>query len=228
MKWRKNIAPNISFDQTLIKNFVESFPFKLTDAQRRSSWEILQDLDKSKPMNRLLEGDVGSGKTVVAAIAMLQATKAGWQAALMAPTEILAQQHFRELTKILINLDLSIGLLTGTETMAFSASEFKTTKKEDLLKDISTGKIQIVVGTHALIQKTVNFKKLALVVVEEQHRFGVAQRAALQKNIKKIEDGLTQTIPHLLSMTATPIPRTLALTIYGDLDISLLDELPKG
>ncbi|OGZ33921.1 MAG: ATP-dependent DNA helicase RecG [Candidatus Portnoybacteria bacterium RBG_19FT_COMBO_36_7] len=228
MKWRKNIAPNISFDQTLIKNFVESFPFKLTDAQRRSAWEILQDLDKSKPMNRLLEGDVGSGKTVVAAIAMLQATKAGWQAALMAPTEILAQQHFRELTKILINLDLSIGLLTGTETMAFSASEFKTTKKEDLLKDISTGKIQIVVGTHALIQKTVNFKKLALVVVDEQHRFGVAQRAALQKNIKKIEDGLTQTIPHLLSMTATPIPRTLALTIYGDLDISLLDELPKG
>jgi len=228
MKWQKNNAPRIAFNQGLIKKFVDSLPFKLTDAQRKAAWEILQDLNKLKPMNRLLEGDVGSGKTVVAAIAILQTAKAGWQAALMAPTEILAQQHFREITKILANLDLTIGLLTSNEAEIFSANDIKILKKDELLKNISTGKIQVIVGTHALIQETVNFKNLALVVVDEQHRFGVAQRAALQKNIKKIKDGLFQTIPHLLSMTATPIPRTLALTIYGDLDISLLNEMPKG
>ena len=228
LKWQKNNSPKIAFNQVLIKNFVGSLPFKLTDAQRRSAWEILQDLNRSKPMNRLLEGDVGSGKTVVAAIAMLEVATENWQAALMAPTEILAWQHFKEISKLLDKQNIAIGLLTGAEAKVSDTRGVNDIKKGELYKNILKGEVQIVIGTHALIQETVRFKNLALAVVDEQHRFGVAQRASLQKNIVKLEDGLAGTIPHLLSMTATPIPRTLALTIYGDLDISLLDQMPKG
>ncbi len=207
-KLKKENAFSIPFDKDLIQSFVKKLPFKLTNAQRKSAWEIIQDLAKSQPMNRLLQGDVGSGKTIVATMAALEVAKAGsprfgeagYQVAFMAPTEILAQQHFKEINKLLKGQRLKIGILTGNK------------------KNFSDN-TNIVVGTHALIQEGVKFKNLALVIVDEQHRFGVEQRAVLVRG---------KNIPHLLSMTATPIPRTLALTIYGDLDISLLDEMPKG
>ena len=233
-KWQLNRAAIIKFDQNLIKKFVASLPFKLTNAQRKASWEILQNLEKTTPMNRLLEGDVGSGKTVVATIAALQTIKNGYQVAFMAPTEILARQHFEGLSKSLMNLGLKIALTTSSETKISYDSplgnhqEIEEIKPKDFLRMTKEGKINIAIGTHSLIQESVQFKNLALAIVDEQHRFGVQQRAALQKNIIQIEDGMETTIPHLLSMTATPIPRTLALTIYGDLDLSLLNELPKG
>ena len=200
-KLQQQSSFKIPFNKNLIQTFVKNLPFTLTDAQRKSTWEIIQDLEKSQPMNRLLQGDVGSGKTVVAATALLEVAEAGYQSAFMAPTEILAQQHFKEIKKLLKGFDIEIGLLTGDEK-------------------IVSNKTKIFVGTHALLQGSVKFDNLALVIVDEQHRFGVEQRATLLKN--------TKIVPHLLSMTATPIPRTLALTIYGDLDISLLDEMPKG
>lgn len=217
-------AVSIEFDEDLTKKFVVSLPFKLTTAQRKSAWEILKDIEKGIPMNRLLEGDVGSGKTVVAAISMLQAAKNGFQAALMAPTEILAQQHYKTLSDSFSGQKLSMALLTS-KTVKVGR---KIVTRKEILEKILQGKIKIIVGTHALIQKNVQFKNLALVIVDEQHRFGVTQRAAFVKNINSLKDGLEKTIPHFLSMTATPIPRTLALTIYGDLDISLLDQAPKN
>ena len=199
-KLNQEKAPIIPFEQKLIKSFVKGLPFKLTDDQRKAAWQIFQDLVKDRPMNRLLDGDVGSGKTVVAIMAGLAVAKAGYQVALMVPTEVLAKQHFETFKNFLEKEKIKVGLLT-------SSNKLKIDKK-----------IDIIIGTHALIQKNVKFDNLALAIVDEQHRFGVAQRAALQE----------KTIPHLLSMTATPIPRTLALTIYGDLDISLLKEMPKG
>jgi len=369
IKWQQQAAPKIAFDQSLIKNFVDSLPFKLTDAQRKAAWEILQDLDKSKPMNRLLEGDVGSGKTVVAAIGALQTVNAGYQVALMAPTEILAQQHFKTISQLFTGQNITIGLLTGNEAKIRFKFRVSSFKNKEILEKIASGQIQILIGTHALIQERIKFNNLGLVILDEQHRFGVNQRAALvrgltqtetqtnaenkllfeditykirgcamtaKKNIglghkesvyqkaleqefvnaglnferekqiniiyngKKIgtyqPDFLIENkiivelkalpfigntekrqiwtyikgsefkvallinysptdldikrivydtarnlprdsassprrsafIPHLLSMTATPIPRTLALTIYGDLDISLLDQMPKN
>ncbi len=200
----------------VIKEFVDSLPFKLTNAQKKCSWRILKDLEKTRPMNRLLEGDVGSGKTVVAVMVALNVTQAGFQTGFMAPTEILANQHFQEISKLLKGFDLSIGLLTGKE------SKLKNRKiaRNKLLEKIKQGKVDILIGTHALIQESVKFGKLALVVLDEQHRFGVEQRAKLTLK--------SELIPHLLSMTATPIPRTLALTVYGDLDLSLINEMPKG
>jgi ATP-dependent DNA helicase RecG len=213
---QKENALKIPFDKELIQKFVNKLPFKLTEAQRKSAWEIIQDLNKSKPMNRLLEGDVGSGKTVVAAMAMLETAEAGFQVAFMAPTEILAQQHFKEINKLLSGFNLHIGLLTSAENKI----EDEIIKRSEFVEKVKNGKLDILIGTHALIQKSVKFQNLALVIVDEQHRFGVEQRAALL--------GRPKQMPHLLSMTATPIPRTLALTIYGDLDISLLNEMPKG
>jgi len=227
IKWQKENSLKIEFNESLIKKFVGQLPFKLTDAQRRAAWEILQDLQKTRPMNRLLEGDVGSGKTVVAVMAALQAMAEDWQVALMAPTEILAQQHWQNISALLKNYQFPIGLLTSSASKE-SLTKTATLKKKELVEKIARGEINFVIGTHALIQENVKFKKLALVIFDEQHRFGVEQRAALQKNILEIQDGLKSTIPHLLSMTATPIPRTLALTIYGDLDISLIDELPSS
>lgn len=245
-KWQEQKAPKIKFNETLIKGFVDLLPFKLTDAQRKSAWEILQDLEKSKPMNRLLEGDVGSGKTVVAALAALQVVNAGYQAAFMAPTEILARQHYDTICKLFAGLNIKIGLITGSEqTMNYELGIINYEKNKKNPTHNSSFIIHnsdILIGTHALIQKSIQFKNLALAVVDEQHRFGVEQRAALVRGLTPTD---TQTdaeiphksatsprqsafIPHLLSMTATPIPRTLALTLYGDLDISLLDEMPKG
>ena len=216
-----------------IQDLVKSLSFKLTDAQKKSAWQILKDLERPRPMNRLLEGDVGSGKTIVAAMAILNTVKQGYQAAFMAPTELLSKQHFQEIAKLLQDFKVNIGLLTGKQDQ-FRSKKLKNqvieisrkkllekTKGEinPITKNLAVG-IDVLIGTHALIQDKVKFGKLGLVVLDEQHRFGVEQRAKLCRN--------QDIVPHLLSMTATPIPRTLALTIYGDLDLSLIDELPKG
>jgi len=235
LKLAKEHAVAIPLKLEVVQDFVGSLPFKLTDDQRKAAWQILKDLEKPRPMNRLLQGDVGSGKTVVAAVAALNIIKAGYQVAFMAPTEILAKQHFQTLYNVLKGFNVGVGLLTGKDDKYFSRklkNEIIDVSNQKLMKMIKgeineyTGKLDvklnILIGTHALIQDKVKFGKLALVVVDEQHRFGVAQRARLcgQDNQKNI--------PHLLSMTATPIPRTLALTVFGDLDLSLVEEMPLG
>lgn len=210
----------VKFNKELVQNFISGLPFELTADQKIAAWEIFKDLEKSYPMNRLLEGDVGSGKTVVALMAAVQTAFCGQQTVFMAPTEVLAQQHLKTITSLIGNRQrANIGLLTGSEAF-FNG---KKVKKTELKKAIADGTISIIIGTHAVIQKDVFFKNLALVVIDEQHRFGIGQRSALIKNT-----GQETTIPHLLSMTATPIPRTLALTIYGDLDISIIKEKPKN
>lgn len=201
----------IPFKQAVIKQFVNSLPFPLTGAQRRGAWQILQDFEAKHPMNRLLQGDVGSGKTVVAGLAARQVAEAGLQTAIMAPTEILASQHAETLSRLLEPFGVSVALLTG---------HVKGKARQQLLEHLAAGDIDVVVGTHALIQDSVAYHKLGFVVIDEQHRFGVKQRQAL---LAKSEH-----MPHLLSMTATPIPRSLALTLYGELDVSVLDELPPG
>lgn len=211
-------AVSIPINLEFTKNFIQGLPFFLTIAQKKSLWQILKDLSRNRPMNRLLEGDVGSGKTIVAMISALNVANKGYQTALMAPTEILAKQHFRTFSKFLKKKRVNIGLLTRGNCQV---GKRKILKKK-ILEKILNGKIDILIGTHSLIQKEVKFGNLALVVLDEQHRFGIEQRARLCQNSGKDQ------IPHLLSMTATPIPRTLAITIYGDLDISLIDEMPKG
>jgi ATP-dependent DNA helicase RecG len=186
-------------------------PFELTNAQKRVIKEIRIDTNTGRQMNRLLQGDVGSGKTIVALLTMLLAIDNGFQACLMAPTEILAQQHFQGLKDLLKNMDVDVRILTGST---------KTKERKEILDELSSGKIKILLGTHALIEDPVVFKNLGMVIIDEQHRFGVQQRAKLWK--KNVEP------PHVLVMTATPIPRTLAMTLYGDLDTSVIDELPKG
>ena len=223
MKLNKKKAAAIPLDIKLIKRFVKTLPFKLTDAQKRSAYRILQDMEYPCPMNRLLEGDVGSGKTVVAIMAALNTIKAGHQVAFMAPTEILAKQHFQGVASLLQSFKMNIGLLTGKEDKYVSKklpNDFIEISRKKLLEKTLKKEIDILIGTHTLIQDKVKFGDLALVILDEQHRFGIKQRAKLTKK--------TAEIPHLLSMTATPIPRTLALTIYGDLDLSLIKELPKG
>ncbi len=228
-KLAKEKAVSFPIDLELIKEFTNSLPFKLTDAQKKAAWQVLKDLEKDRPMNRLLEGDVGSGKTIIAVIAALNVIKKNYQVAFMAPTEILAKQHFQNVSKLLENFRINIGLLTGKQDQ-FRSKKLKNQvveiSRKNLLEKTLNGEIDILIGTHTLIQDKVKFARLGLVILDEQHRFGVEQRAKLcqpQKNIKE-----KQVIPHLLSMTATPIPRTLALTIYGDLDLSIIDQLPKG
>ena len=207
----KLVGWHIPFNQPVVKDFVDKLPFKLTNAQRLAVWEIIQDFERKVPMNRLLQGDVGAGKTVVAGIGALQAAHGGFQTALMAPTEILATQHAETLLKLLSPFNIRVGLLTGS---------VKGVARKTLYEAIKTGEVDVVVGTHALIQETVHFHKLGFVVIDEQHRFGVSQRQELLKK--------SDYMPHMLAMTATPIPRSLALTVYGELDISILNELPKG
>ncbi len=204
-------ASTIPFNAEKIKKFVDNLPFKLTNAQRLAAWEIFQDMSKPTPMNRMLQGDVGSGKTMVAALAAYAAAMDNYQTAILAPTAILATQHYENLKKNLEPFGLKIALLTGA-----------TKKKTALKKDIREGNINLVIGTHALLTDDTEFKNLALVVIDEQHRFGVAQREKLV--LKSPKDRA----PHLLTMTATPIPRSLQLTVFGDLDVSILNELPKG
>ncbi len=208
MKREQTFTKGISFSAKgeLIKKLIGELPFELTSAQKRVIKEILSDMKSPRAMNRLVQGDVGSGKTIVAFSAMLQAIESGYQAALMAPTEILAEQHYMNLHGLIESMGLKSALLTSS-------------RKEKPLEEISRGEIDIIIGTHALIQKGVKFKRLGLVVIDEQHRFGVMQRALLRKK------GLN---PDVLVMTATPIPRTLSLTLYGDLDYSVIDELPPN
>ncbi|WP_341913820.1 ATP-dependent DNA helicase RecG [Polaromonas sp. YR568] len=199
---------------TLQEQLLERLPFRLTAAQQRVGAEIAADLQKNLPMHRLLQGDVGSGKTVVAALAAARCMDAGWQCALMAPTEILAEQHFRKLIGWLEPLGIQTAWLTGSQ---------KAKERREALAMIESGAAGLVVGTHAVIQDKVIFKNLALAIIDEQHRFGVAQRLALRS---KMTEGGEE--PHLLMMTATPIPRTLAMSYYADLDVSTIDELPPG
>jgi ATP-dependent DNA helicase RecG len=209
----KDAALSIPFDEVLAKQFVGHLPFKLTDAQRKVVWHIYQDMQKTQPMNRLVEGDVGSGKTVVAAMAAVMAMAEGYQVVLMAPTELLARQHADTLYRLLEPLDMhtKVTLLVGG---------MKPKEKATAHEHIKTGEAQFIIGTHALIQETVDMHRLGLVVIDEQHRFGVEQRQKLMKKAGHM--------PHLLSLTATPIPRSLALTLYGELDVSILDAKPAG
>ncbi|MCK4419454.1 ATP-dependent DNA helicase RecG [Candidatus Aerophobetes bacterium] len=209
-EYKKERGISFKVGDGLIKSFFHSLPYPLTLSQKRVIKEVLEDMHGSQPMNRLLQGDVGSGKTIVATIALLTAILNGYQTALMAPTEILAQQHWLNLRELLHPLNIKLALLV---------SDLPSREKKEILKGLKEGKIQLVIGTHALIQEEVDFYKLGAVVIDEQHRFGVMQRLSLRSKGK---------LPDVLVMTATPIPRTLALTSYGDLDLSVIDELPPG
>ena len=210
----KNRAISIRFNEELSKEFVKKLGFTLTNAQKKATWEIIKDLEKPVPMNRLLEGDVGSGKTVVSAMASLMVANDGFQAVFLAPTEILAKQHFESLKKMLESFEIKVEILTG---------KTKKSERNRILKEVKDGEVQILVGTHAVLKEDIEFWNLAFVIVDEQHRFGVGQRAKLRQ-----KSGQKGTMPHFLSMSATPIPRTLTLSVYGDLDISVIDEMPQG
>ncbi len=228
--WRESQPGNpIKTDKRTLDNFINALPFTLTRAQQRVLGEILADMEKQQAMSRLLQGEVGSGKTVIALAALLTATSRGFQTAFMAPTEILTEQHFNTIQKLLsLSSDVEkvddciyrySGIISRPLTVAMLIGALTQKKKRDIHRLVINGDVDIVAGTHALIQEEVEFKKLGLVVVDEQHRFGVEQRGTLRQK---------GTNPHVLVMTATPIPRTLALTLYGDLDLSVIDELPPG
>lgn len=207
---KKDKAYQLTVKKDFIRQILKSLPFKLTAAQQTSLKEVLHDLTKTYPMHRLVQGDVGSGKTLVALLSAACAIENKYQAAIMVPTEILAEQHFNNAIKLFKPLGVNVAILTG---------QMKLSEKKQIVSQLQTGEIDLCIGTHALIQKDVNFHKLGLVIIDEQHRFGVEQRLKLkQKGIS----------PHFLVMTATPIPRTLAMTVYGDLDVSIIDEMPKG
>ncbi len=214
-EWQSQPGVEVAVDTAVLDQLQQSLPYTLTNAQQRVIQEIADDMATSTPMNRLLQGDVGAGKTVVAAAALLLVAKAGYQTALMAPTEILAEQHFNGLQPLLEPLGLRLCLLTGSTPAA---------EKSQIYADLASGEIDLAIGTHALIQEGVTFQNLALAIVDEQHRFGVDQRQALRD--KGPSHG--EHSPHLLTMSATPIPRSLALSLYGDLDLSILDEMPPG
>ena len=204
-------AVKINYSTEVARQFVGLLDFELTNAQKKSAHTILKDISLQKPMNRLLEGDVGSGKTLVALMASVMTIKAGYQAAIMVPTEILARQHFQSAEKLLSRLGVKVGLLI---------SDMNKSQRNEVLSKISSGEVDCVIGTHSLIGKDVEYKNLGLVVVDEQHRFGVNQRTTLKAK--------AEYMPHVLTMTATPIPRSLALVVYGDLDVSIIDQLPPG
>jgi ATP-dependent DNA helicase RecG len=220
-------APQVPFARAVVTRFVEALPFRRTNGQAAAAWAAIQDMEKGVPMNRLLDGDVGSGKTAVAAIVMRNVVEAGFQAALMAPTEILAKQHFETLTRLFADVDATVVLWTNAfKRLARrgQGAEFRGKRAVgELQAQVAAGEADIIVGTHALTVAKFSFRALALAVVDEQHRFGVRSRQSLTE-----KSGLAGASPHLLSMTATPIPRSLALTIFGDLDLSLLTEKPGG
>ncbi len=211
---RQQASWSLASNNNLLNKFIKLLPFSLTKAQQRVVDELVDDLNQPQPMMRLLQGDVGCGKTVVAALACIKAIESGYQAVMMAPTEILAEQHFQTLFNWFSALGIEAAWLSG---------KLKGKKREHMLSRIASGEASIIVGTHALFQEDVTFKKLALIVIDEQHRFGVHQRLALRQ--KGVRDGR---VPHQLIMTATPIPRSLAMTAYADLDYSVIDELPPG
>jgi ATP-dependent DNA helicase RecG len=213
----KKRSPAIALQLKSIQNLVRSLPYKLTDSQRKIAWKILEDMSKNKPMHRLLEGEVGSGKTIIAIIAALNVAQNGLQTAYLAPTEILAIQQFNVIKNLLAkkNKRVNVALLTGN----YALLNDKKSTKQKILANLSAGKIQIAVGTHALLSDKMKFASLGLLIVDEQHRFGVLQRQLLLR--QKIS-------PHFLSLTATPIPRSLALTVFGDLDLSVLKDKPAN
>jgi ATP-dependent DNA helicase RecG len=213
-------ATPVPINETLLKEFTQKLPYKLTDAQRRAAWQIQKDLARPHPMNRLLEGDVGSGKTVVAAMSLLTVAHSGGQAVILAPTVVLARQHVATLRTLLKPHGLGVGLFAGS---IYEDKDGQPQTRADLLKQLASGTLRVVVATHGVLRPEVRFKSLRLFVVDEQHRFGVSQRQALKHKV-----GTPNHLPHLLSMTATPIPRSLALTLYGDLDLSVLDQKPSG
>lgn len=206
----QNKGLSIKFDQTKIDQFIDKLPFELTDAQKRVVNEIFMDLKSNRQMNRLLQGDVGSGKTIVAVLGIYACIDAGYQAVLMAPTEILAEQHANKLAKLFENTNINVSLLTGNT---------KKSARKELLPRIKDGEVNLIIGTHALIQDSVEYANLGLAIIDEQHRFGVNQRKKLREKGKGI---------NVLAMTATPIPRTLAITSYGEMDVSIIDNLPVG
>jgi ATP-dependent DNA helicase RecG len=208
--FKKDAAPQIKNAGTKIEALLKSLPFQMTGAQKRVFAEIKADLETPHPMHRLVQGDVGSGKTLVSFMAAIYAAESGFQSCLMAPTEILAEQHFKNAQKVLAPLGFEIAMLVG---------KTKAAERRDILERLGSGKIDFIIGTHALIEDEVIFKKLGLVIIDEQHRFGVEQRGILKSKGDS---------PHFLVMTATPIPRTLAMTVYGDLDVSIIDEMPAG
>ena len=211
-------AKSLKFNLTDVKQLLKTLPFELTDAQKRVTWQILQDLEKVHPMNRLLQGDVGSGKTIVSAIAAYQAIKNGAQVAILAPTAILATQHFEGISKILAPLGVKTTLLISA-----------TKDKANVKAAIKSGEINLVIGTHAILTDDTTFSSLGLCIIDEQHRFGVLQRQhLLEKSFQNQNPDFQQISPHFLAMTATPIPRSLQLTIFGDLDISIINQMPKG
>ena len=216
LKVKRKRAYPLKIQLETIKNFIKSLPFELTESQKRETWRILKEMEKNFPMNRLLQGDVGSGKTLVATILALNCAKNEYQCAMIAPTEILAAQHYKRIFKMLENFEKRIGILTK----GYCEFGARKIKKEEMLEKIKGGEVKILIGTHSLFEEKIQFSKLALLIFDEQHKFGVEQR---RKLLEKQE-----ILPHFLSMTATPIPRTLALTIFGDLDISFLKELPCG
>lgn len=201
----------VEFNLAAIESVLSTLSFQLTDAQKKAAWAVFQDMGQAKPMNRLLEGDVGSGKTIVALLAAYLAISQGFQAALMVPTEILARQHLASSAKLLGGLGVEINLLVGS---------LKQSEKTKVRERIASHEAQLVIGTHALLEENVQFSKLGLVIIDEQHRFGVNQRRLLKAQ--------SETMPHVMTMTATPIPRSLALVVYGELDVSIIDELPPG
>lgn len=236
--WNKKIAPKIPFDEEYVKSFVSSLPFTLTNAQKKCTWQIIKDLEKDQPMNRLLEGDVGTGKTVVSAIATLSVINQLYQVAILAPTEVLTVQHYNSLRKFFGKLDFTIAILTRSEVKCAPANKpSKKVTRPKLLEKLANGEIDLIVGTHAIIQKDVIFKNIGLAIIDEQHRFGVRQRAFLQQDSVALSSASKasenkkagkEVTPHLLSMTATPIPRTLSLAMFSNLDLSIIDEFPAG
>ena len=211
------VAPKMEKNLSLIKQFKSKLEFELTSAQQKTFKEIYQDIIQARPMYRLLQGDVGSGKTLVALMSVVFVKTSGYQSSLMVPTEILAEQHYKGAQKLLTDLGVRVALLTGKKT---------NKEKQEVLLALSQGDIDLIIGTHALIQESVVFHNLGLVIIDEQHRFGVEQRGHLKAKGPKVH-GQEQS-PHFLVMTATPIPRTLSMTLYGDLDVSIIDEMPKG
>lgn len=214
----ENIVKGISHNTSseLVKEFEKVLPYELTNAQKKVLAEIVADMQNQKPMNRLLQGDVGSGKTVVAIYALIFAIGSGYQAAIMVPTEILAKQHYHTIKELVDKIGVKVGLLI---------SDMDSDEKKNLINEIANGNVDIIIGTHSLIQENIAYKNLGLIVIDEQHKFGVNQRALLGA---KAKEGLKETYPDVLIMTATPIPRSLAITVYGDMDLSIIDELPPG
>jgi len=230
LKLSKQKAYPIKTDKKYLKELISNLPFNLTDSQEKSLGEILSDIGRKWPMNRLLQGDVGSGKTIVAALAALMAAKNEKQAVFMAPTEILASQHYSVFKKFFPEFSNGVALLTSSNAKIFYGDGLETDfKKQDLVKKIFSGEVKVIVGTHSLISnsrsgQSISFKNLALVIIDEQHRFGVKQRAKLTG--RKEKEG--KILPHFFSMSATPIPRTLSITVFGDLELSIIDEVPKN